>query len=254
MTSILVIPDSHAKPGVSNKRYEALGHLVVDRKPDIIVSIGDWYDMPSLSHYDVGKRSAEGRRYVDDIIVGNDALDAFHRVLDNYNRLKKKKYDPKRYVTLGNHEERVNRAANESPALYGSISQDDFDFENQGWHVQPFKTLLHLEGINFTHYFPNGLMDRAIGGQNIGRTIIQRMHKSGIQGHNHILNTATDVDASGKRIWGITSGCFFEHEEEYVSSTIQMTWWRGVLMLNDVNDGDFNLETINYKTVMEMYG
>jgi len=40
------------------------GQYAVDKKPDVIVHIGDHWDMPSLSHYDKGTKSFEGRRYL----------------------------------------------------------------------------------------------------------------------------------------------------------------------------------------------
>ena len=47
-------------------------------EPDVIVHIGDHWDMPSLSSYDKkGSRQMEGKRYVKDIDVGNEAMDRF---------------------------------------------------------------------------------------------------------------------------------------------------------------------------------
>lgn len=64
---ILVIPDCQVKPGVPLDHMSWIGKLIVDKKPDVIVNIGDFADIPSLSSYDVGKKSFEGRRYVDDL-------------------------------------------------------------------------------------------------------------------------------------------------------------------------------------------
>jgi hypothetical protein len=75
LTDHLVIPDPHATPGVSNDRFEWAGRLVVDRQPSTIVCLGDLWDMASLSSYDKGKKSFEGRKYVNDIKVGVDALE-----------------------------------------------------------------------------------------------------------------------------------------------------------------------------------
>ena len=49
---ILVVPDSHATPGVPNHRYEWLGRLANDQGVDVVVDIGDWFDMNSLNAYD----------------------------------------------------------------------------------------------------------------------------------------------------------------------------------------------------------
>ena len=67
----LVIGDAHAKPGVSNDRFEWLGKLVIRVRPDVVINMGDWADMASLCLYDKGKRSYEGRRYLEDIEAAN---------------------------------------------------------------------------------------------------------------------------------------------------------------------------------------
>ena len=59
----LVIPDSHAHPDYSNERYDWLAELILDIKPDVVIDIGDWFDMPSLCSYDRGTKGFEGRRF-----------------------------------------------------------------------------------------------------------------------------------------------------------------------------------------------
>ena len=66
-SKILVIPDVQAKQGHSFAYLNRLGHYIVEKKPDKIICLGDFADMPSLSSYDAGKKSFEGRRYVLDI-------------------------------------------------------------------------------------------------------------------------------------------------------------------------------------------
>ena len=75
---ILVIPDTQVKPGVNTDHLEWAGRYAVKMKPDVIVHIGDHWDMPSLSSYDKkGSRQMEGKRYVQDIAAGNEAMDRF---------------------------------------------------------------------------------------------------------------------------------------------------------------------------------
>ena len=38
MTTILVVPDGHARPEHDNSRFSALGNFIVDKRPDIIVN------------------------------------------------------------------------------------------------------------------------------------------------------------------------------------------------------------------------
>ena len=45
----LVIPDTQCKPGHSFEHLEWAGQYAVKTKPDVIVHLGDHWDMPSLS-------------------------------------------------------------------------------------------------------------------------------------------------------------------------------------------------------------
>jgi hypothetical protein len=46
------------------------GEYCAEKKPDRIIHIGDHWDMPSLSSFDVGKKAFEGRTYASDIQAG----------------------------------------------------------------------------------------------------------------------------------------------------------------------------------------
>lgn len=251
--NILVIPDSHATPEHDNNRYDWLGNLIVDRKPDIIVDIGDHADMHSLSSYDKGKKAFEGRRYENDIESVIDSLDRMFKPLVEHNALRKKKYEPRLVLTLGNHEHRIDRATNDASEFYGWISTKDLEYERFGFEVYPFKEVVNIEGVNFSHYFASGVMDRAIGGVNIGRTLLNRKMASCVQGHSHLLSVSTDVTVNSERVWGVSVGCYVDYYNDYTSRTIQDTYWRGVVMLNNVKSGNFDLETIELNTVREMY-
>ena len=74
---IFVLPDCQVKPGTDITHIINAGKYAVDKKPDVIVCLGDFADMPSLSSYDVGKKSFEGRRYINDIKAAKEAMEAF---------------------------------------------------------------------------------------------------------------------------------------------------------------------------------
>lgn len=253
MTSILVLPDAHAHPDHDNERFTKLGKLIVSRQPEKIVCLGDLFDMPSLSSYDVGKKSFEGRRYWKDIQAGIDAQEKLFAPLQAYNKGKKKPYSPELYLTLGNHENRINRAINDDPKLEGTISIDDLRLEEFGWKVNKFKDILTLDNINFVHYFSSGNMDRAISSINAGKAILNRTHASGFCGHSHLLNTHTEVTSTGERLWAGSLGCYFEHIEDYVSTTVQKTWWRGITIIHNVETGNPDLEFITLNTINRDY-
>ena len=64
---ILVLPDVQSKPGIDFTYLTRIGTYALEKKPDVIVCIGDFADMESLSSYDKGKKSFEGRRFKKDI-------------------------------------------------------------------------------------------------------------------------------------------------------------------------------------------
>ena len=71
----LIIPDTQVKPDVDLSYLEWIGQYIVEKQPDVLIQIGDFADMPSLSSYDVGKKSFEGRRYKDDIKAAVEGMD-----------------------------------------------------------------------------------------------------------------------------------------------------------------------------------
>ena len=94
-----VIPDCQVKDGVDLSYLTWVGKYIVDKKPDVVIQIGDFADMPSLSSYDVGKKSFEGRRYKTDIEVTKKAMEMLLAPLKEYNerarRNKGKLYRPR---------------------------------------------------------------------------------------------------------------------------------------------------------------
>ena len=71
----LIIPDVQAKEGVDISHLEWIGRWAAEKKPDVIVCLGDFADMPSLSSHDIkGSKYFEGLRYKTDIQVAKDAM------------------------------------------------------------------------------------------------------------------------------------------------------------------------------------
>ena len=121
----IVIPDPHAKVGTDNRRAEWIGKLIKDVRPDVVVNIGDMFDMESLSSYDKGKGSFANRRYKLDIDVG---LDFDEKLWHETKKAKKKK--PRRVFLEGNHEHRLKRMLEYETILEGTIGFEDFDLRH----------------------------------------------------------------------------------------------------------------------------
>ncbi len=113
MSRILVIPDTQTKPGVPLDHLTWLGKYICDLRPDIIVHIGDHYDLPSLSSYDKGTAAIEGKRLAEDLEAGDRGINLImapiHRLQLAQRRYKKKPYEPRLVFLKGNHEDRLDR-------------------------------------------------------------------------------------------------------------------------------------------------
>src|SRR3990167_1076141 len=99
MSKHLVIPDCQVKPGVDLDYLRWIGNYCVKKQPDVIVCLGDFADMPSLSSYDMGKKSFEGRRYKDDIKAAQTGMQTLLKPLWDFNekaaRNHEKRYNPR---------------------------------------------------------------------------------------------------------------------------------------------------------------
>ena len=129
-----LLPDCQVKPGVPLDHLSWAGRYVAEKKPDVIVCIGDFADMESLSSYDVGRKSFEGRSYKADIDVAHKAmqlfLDPIIELQKQQRRNKEKIYKPRLVLTLGNHEQRIPRAIDADRKLDGLISIKDLPYGN----------------------------------------------------------------------------------------------------------------------------
>ena len=71
-----IIPDTQAAKGHPVAHMRWIGEAIKEYKPDVLVHLGDHWDMPSASLWSpVGSKSKEGSRLYDDIEAGNEALD-----------------------------------------------------------------------------------------------------------------------------------------------------------------------------------
>jgi len=251
---ILVLPDVQAKPGVNFDFLARIGQYVVDNKPDVIVCIGDFADMESLSSYDKGKKSFEGRSFAKDVEAAKDAMCAFLTPIWAYNaqrrRNKKGEYKPRMVMTLGNHEDRINRVINEDSKLFGLISIDgSLEYQYDGWEVHPFLEVVEIEGIAFSHYFQTGVMGRPASS---AQAQLNKKHQSCVAGHQQGLQIAFGFDAGGRRITSLIAGSCYEHEENYMGPQGN-NHWRGFLVLENCQNGQFDPQFITLSQVNAMY-
>lgn len=250
----IIIPDVQAKPGQDFSFLSWIGKYIADKKPDVIVQIGDFADMPSLSSYDVGKKSFEGRRYSDDVEATQHAMSLLvapiHKERVRLETNKKKRWNPKMILTLGNHENRIDRAIENDRKLDGLISVDDLDYTSYGWKVFPFLEPVVVDGICYSHYLCSGVMGRPITS---ARMLLTKKHMSCVVGHQQGRDVAYSHRGDGKQITAIIAGSCYLHDEGYLNQQTN-SHWRGIVVLNEVEDGTFDEMFVSIDYLRSKYG
>jgi len=228
---IAFIPDCQVRDGVPLDHLGWAGRYLAEKQPDVIIQAGDFADMPSLSSYDKGKRCYEGRRYQKDISAAKRGMELFLNPLS-----RRRPYKPRMVLTHGNHEDRIERAVESDASLEGTISLADLDYEGAGWQVVPYLKPIKIAGVHFAHYFPSGIMGRPC---TTARKIISTYHTSCAAGHQQGLDVAYADKADGGRITAIIAGSFYQHKEAYLTP-LGNRHWRGIVMLHEVRNGNFD--------------
>lgn len=246
-----VIPDVQSKHDIDFSYLTSTGKYIVAKKPDVIICIGDFADMESLSTYDVGLKSFEGRAYKKDIWAARDAMDALLTPLYHYNKQAilngTPEYKPRMVLTLGNHENRIDRAINADRKLEGLISVDDLPY--QDWEVIPFLEVIVIDGIAYSHYFTSGVMGRPV---TTAQAILTKKHMSCFAGHQQGRQIAYGRRADGKEMTAIIAGSYYEHEEAYLGAQGNLHW-RGLYVLHNVHDGAFDEMAVPLSYIKENY-
>jgi hypothetical protein len=253
--SLLHVPDPHADPRESSDRFRWLARLICDLKPDKTVCAGDWFNFESLCFQIKGKRAYEGLRYQADLDAGHEALAVFQEEIDKYNSGRKKKYIPDLSITLGNHDNRPDREVENNPILQGTIgTAKDCRFGDYGWKAIPYLQPLIIENTVFQHYITSGRMNKAIGGENQARLTLSKSFMSTMSGHSHIRDMAFKCDATGKEKFSMITGCYFESDTDYAGERENKYWWRGVVLLEDLEDGQVDsFRYIGMKKIKKEY-
>ncbi len=243
---IAVITDTQVRPGVPLEHLRWCGEYLARKRPDVIVQIGDFEDMPSLStHNAPGSLQLEGTRYKKDLESVHRATDI---LLNPIRKVSGWKY--KLVMTLGNHADRITRAIKANPKMQGFMSLDDLQYKEAGWDVHPFLEPVTIGGTAFCHYFPSGVMGRPITS---ARSILTKLHMSAFAGHQQGRDIAYSKRADGRDMTAIISGSFYQHAEEYLSPFTN-NHWRGFYLLNEVKDGSFDEMAVSINYLKRKFG
>lgn len=249
---ILVFSCGHATPDVSNERYNWLGNYIHDTKPDTVIDLGDGADMLSLNSYD-SRYPAKlmMKNYEEDIDCYNDSQE---RLRHKIKKMKRK--SPTWIGHEGNHENRIKKYLAENPALTGSKYGVSFGhLQTKDWFHEYHEydngapSISSYSGVEFSHFFGSGNFGRAISGTHHAYALINHRHNSAVCGHSHKRDVYFK-DSPGSI--GMVVGCYKGHEETWAGQA-NKDWWKGVVLMKDVDNGRFEPEFISMEALKREY-
>ena len=240
------IPDAQVTPDTPIDHLKWAGKYIAEIKPDVVINIGDFADMESLSSFDVGKKAAEGRRIIKDFEAANRAMDVLMKPIhDNPN------YNPELHFTLGNHEYRIQRAVESDAKLEGFLSMDSLNYKSHGWQVHDFLTPVEVDGVWYAHYFANPMSGRPYGGANIS-TRLNTIGFSFSMGHQQCHMMGSKNLNNGRVIRGLVSGAFYMHDEQY-RGLQGNTHFRGLTIKHEVKAGNYDVMEVSLDYLCRRY-
>jgi hypothetical protein len=250
----LLIPDTQIEPGQPVDHIKWASEAIVDYMPDVIVMIGDWATMPSLSSYDKpGSIKLEGARIKDDIDVANAAAKVLvapmEMEIERRKRRKIKQWNPQRIFCKGNHEQRLDRVAANDAKFEGVLSSDMIVLS--GFETHEFLEIVEVDGVSYSHYFANTHSGKAIGGSIDNR--LNKIGRSFVQGHQQGLLYGIRQFPGEMTRHGLVAGSFYLHDEEYRGAQSNGEW-RGIVVLNEVKEGSYDVMPLSMEYLRRKYG
>lgn len=244
----LTIPDMHIAPNQDLSRCIVLNKLILDKKPDNIIFMGDFLTFESLSNWDLNKASImEGKRYQLDIYSGKEALGL---ILNNV----KSTYNPKIIFLKGNHSNRIDRYLETRPELKEHLNlEKDLKLKEFGIDVVvEYKEFYNIMGVNFTHILMNAA-NTAPSGKFALHRVSEMTNTSIVYAHSH-RKESLNVFRHGMSdiIQILCCGAYFEHVDEYAKGGLN-AYSIGVQILSHWKYGRFDVEEFSLERLRQLY-
>ena len=219
---VLGVGDLHDSPALPEKdRFRWIGRYANEHAIPYIFQIGDFATFDSCSSFeDYGTISGRMKpSFENDIDSLEAAISAMVTQFDDG-------YDPDRFVTMGNHENRVYQWEDEHPEVEGmfglrmeqAFARGRFDYCQYGeWKF--------LGGVGFTHV-PMTIMGRPYGGKMPQNQIANDSIFSLVYGHSHKgFVIGRPKIGPQKQITIINLGCALPHGHIEPYAKMSTTGW-----------------------------
>jgi hypothetical protein len=250
----LIVPDAQVKPDVDTSHIDWAAQAIVEYMPDVIVCIGDFWDLPSLSSYDKpGGLKLEGARIADDIACGNEAfarlIAPMNAEIERRKRRGMEPWNPRRVFCLGNHEDRADRIAKNDAKFEGVISSSSL--LTPGFERHAFLEIVEISGLSYAHYFANQGNGKPIGGSIENR--LNKIGRSFCAGHEQGMLYGLKQYPGNVTRHGLVAGSFYLHDEEFRGAQGNGNW-RGLVCLNEVKDGAYDVMPLSMSFLRRRFG
>ena len=247
---------AHAKPEASNKRFDWLGQLIYDIRPDYCIDLGDGADMCSLNSYDTRYPQAiVSQSYEADIESYNDSQERLRKMFK-----KNKRKRPYWIGFEGNHENRIKKAIAHDPRLEGEkygVSfghlQTDKWFDDYHEYVNSAPALVAYDGVLFGHFMSAWNYGRAISGKHHAYSLLSHVGCSVSVGHSHKYDYYYQGATLPNPIIGHVVGCFKGKEEAWAGQA-NREWRSGVVIKREIENGVYNHEWVSMDKLRKEYG
>lgn len=249
----IVFTCAHADPHVNNERFEMLGKLIYDIRPDYVVDLGDGADMRSLNTYDTKKpESVVAQKYEQDINWYNDAQERLRHLF------KKNKRKRPTYIGFeGNHEHRIKTALSVDPRLEGEsygISfkhlNTDHWFDEYHEYQNGAPAIATYDGVDYAHFIASGNYGAALSSIHHAYVLINKRFRSCTVGHSHKRHLYFKDDA---KAIGLVAGCFKGADEGWAGQA-NKEWWSGVIIKRNISHGVYEPQFVSLETLKKEYG
>ena len=242
--SVGFLPDAHCFPGHDDEPVKAVARWFSEQGIDLLVNIGDFNDMPSLSSYDKGTSKIDGLRVAHELEYSREMLDLFDDNLDGH--------FPEKIMTLGNHEQRLYRHGSTNPELEGIFGDDPFGYKEYGYAAYKYLDIVKINGLAFSHAFVNPLS--LIGSLQAGSAEV-RMKNVGMPhvcGHQHgpLVHGQRKL-GDGASVSTLVIGCCHTESHDYWG--LGKDVFRGAAILKNVWNGSYDLEIKELSNLLEEY-
>lgn len=261
MIKVLCAGDLHDAPGLSKDRFRWFGNMIVEERPDLVFCCGDIASFDSLNSH-IKNDTLEGKlkpSFEDDMHSLAEALTELHKPLNLENQRlrdnKKKVYNPKFVLTLGNHEDRAKAYGQKNPEvgmlLHAQINSLLAGF---GWDVIPYQHYWYLNEVAFTHA-PVDASRKPMAGANCSINAATHLMHDLVHGHTHraqVIRKPKIGENKYVTVVDLGSSLPYGHVEDYAKHGITGWTWGYTTLFIDKRIEGWHFQPMNM--IEEKYG